>query len=123
MSDLKAFEALGETATPTIGELYSFEGLYYEEWEESGLIPEDFYGFDALRWQKYGAYCVRVVVDCHRSLDPPPSVTRRLSGDSVAEVRTLVRFLSASGSAADLASNQCLKGTLRVERVASAKWR
>jgi hypothetical protein len=121
--EIGRYPSVGEGVEPTIGTLYDFGGIYYEEWEESGLVPGEFFGFDVLQGQKYDAYCVQAAEECWGALDPPSDVGRGPAGDAVAEVRVLARFVSRSGNAAELASNQCLRGTLRIERVSFVKWR
>ena len=120
--ELHQHTVLSDTDSPMEGYLYKLSGLYYEEWEESGLIPESFIGREPLKWQKYNAYCVRIATECQNALDPPLERFDRVTGDAVASVEVLVRFLSDSGTAAELASNQCQKGTIRIERVSSCKW-
>ena len=121
--ELGRYESLRGTNEPKLREFYSFNGVYYEEWEESGLIAEGYFGEEALQSQKYGAYCVRIDTTCQSYLDPPRSAAYNSFGVAAAAVRALVQFQSRSGSAGELASNQCLKGTLRVVQIASIRWK
>lgn len=97
---------------PKVGESYSFEGTYYSEFEDSGLIAAVAVRPEHLEDLKLSAYCVVFEEPC---LEFILETWEELgSRDFLLELEALVRYESEAGVAHEFATNQCTAGTLRV---------
>lgn len=125
VTERSTYESLRDIEHPTVGALYWVEGTYYADYHSSGLIPVVFsHTIDAesFRLEKNGAYCVRVGSDCAGALDPHHKATRLGTGEAVARISALVRFMSRDVAVVDPGQNQCLAGTVQIERIQSIRW-
>ena len=113
---LRAYEDLALVVRPDVGELYRFDGTYYSEFEDSGIILGLDLRPDQLEDLKLSAYCVTFEEVC---LESVMSAWKELgSKRRLLELRGLARFESLGGSAHELATNQCAGGTLHIEGLA-----
>jgi len=109
---LGQYKRLSLVDRPKVGASYSFEGTYYSEFEDSGLIAAVDVRPEHLEDLKLSAYCVVFEEPC---LEVILETWEELgSRDFLLELEALVRYESEAGVAHEFATNQCTAGTLRV---------
>lgn len=124
--EYRELSELSETQFPQPGMIYRVSGTYFSEFEDSGLVPGSFPGQDLFEFAKVeNAYCTRVEPICGPRLDQRTGRDGEgVASDVVATVRAEVVILgTTSVDRPDFGSNQCLRGTIRITRLRSVKFR
>lgn len=114
------YPPLADSEQPTALARYRAQGIFYEEWEDSGFIPQEFLMRAGFEIQKTDAYCVRVEPACHRRLDR--ALAAVLPGVRATYIDAVVLFEGeATGTMRDPIWNQCWRGHILVERILAAR--
>jgi hypothetical protein len=121
--DLSKYENLAEVEQAEVGRQYAFTGVFFTEYHADGLIGRPFVDAELFQLQKYDAFCVQLPAGCEHRLRPSQTVKRLATGEAVADVTALVRFVSRERHDVDPGGNNCHAGTLQVEKVVSVRWR
>jgi hypothetical protein len=109
---LLSYQDLALVTEPEVGQLYFFEGTYYSEFEDSGIVLGVGVRPDLLEDLKISAYCVTFEEAC---LESVMSARKGMASNRrLLELRGLARLETLHGSAHELATNQCAAGTLHV---------
>lgn len=109
LTKARTFPQIDDLKPRDLGRAYYFDGLFYQEFEDSGLLPSTFASEKTLQDQKFNAYCVRWATSC---------INRPNWKGSLFHLKAIVVYTSETGQAYEL-GNQCRLGTLEIQKIAS----